>query len=327
MNWIKDHLLLSISAVIAICAMGIFSYLAIGASQQVVESISTYNNDVRQIDSLRSQVPFPNKTNVDALTESVDKYRSELNTFKHQLSALDEPASTASPQTFQDDLRKAVDEISALALKNFVALPEEFYLGFDEFRTRLPSKEETPALYREFKVLKSLVNQLIALKVASINSLNRLPSSPITSDNPSPISKRRFDLSFTGEQKDIIVGFNTISRFTPFLVIRSASFENSNPLPPQKSSPDQASAAPRPAAIRRPAMADLRGREQAARRFEAPPLQPRRPGLLPTAAPSSEDSHLHVVLGNEVVSANMLVEILTFPETEAENQGAKEPNP
>ena len=59
----------------------------------------------------------------------------------------------------------------------------------------------------------------------------------------------------------------------------------------------------------------------------APPLQPRRPGLLPTAAPSSEDSHLHVVLGNEVVSANMLVEILTFPETEAENQGAKAPNP
>ena len=36
MNWIKDHLLLSISAVIAFCAMGIFSYLAIGASQQVV---------------------------------------------------------------------------------------------------------------------------------------------------------------------------------------------------------------------------------------------------------------------------------------------------
>ena len=249
---------------------------------------------------------------MDALTGSVDKYRSELNTFKHQLSTLDEPASTATPQTFQDDLRKAVDEISSSALKNSVTLPEEFYLGFDEFRTRLPSKEETPALYREFKVLKSLVHQLIALKVVSINSLNRLASNPIKSDNQSPISKRRFDLSFTGEQKDIISGFNTISRFTPFLVIRSASFANSSPLPPQKSTPDQASAAPRPAAITRPAT--------------APPLQPRRPGLLPTAAPSSEDSHLHVVLGNEVVSANMLVEILTFPELEAEKPETKESN-
>lgn len=314
MNWIKDHLLLSISAVIAICAMGIFSYLAIGASEQVAESISSYNNDVRQIDALRSQVPFPNKTNLDALTGSVDKYRSELNTFKHQLSTLDEPASTASPQTFQDELRKAVDNISSSALKNSVSLPEEFYLGFDEFRTRLPSKEETPELYREFNVLKSLVNQLITLKVASINSLNRLPSSPITSDNQSPISKRLFDLSFTGEQKDIVAGFNTISSFTPFLVIRSASFENSNPLPPQKSSPDQASTlpSPRPAAIRRPAM--------------APSVQPRRPGLLAATAPSSEDSHLHVVLGNEVVSANMLLEILTFPEPEAENKKPKEPN-
>lgn len=310
MTWFKAHPIVSGTAAATLLAIGVLTYFALASAQRYGETVTAFNNEARQLDALKKQKPFPNQQNLKALQKSRDTYKSALATFRASLAELDEPPSEISPQLFQDELRKAVDKIGAEALKNNVGLPEAFYLGFDEFRTRLPSKDEAPNLDREFQLLKNLVTALIALPVDSIDVLERLPLAP-SGDSP-PITFNRFRISFSAPQEILIKAFNTISRNERFLLVRSVSLENSNPAPPAKTidSADGTQASPLPPTPLRqtPHNGMARGARQ------------RTPPFALAGRVGAEDKHGHFqyVLGEEFITATLIVDIPTFSNTPPE---------
>lgn len=308
MTWLKNNPVPVAVAATAFLAMAALAYLAMGASQSVAEASSSFDNELRQLDALKKQKPYPSQTTLQALQTNVTAYEKALTELKATLADLDEPSSSTTPQAFQDALRQAVDGISSAAITKKVALPEAFYLGFDEFRSRLPSKEEAVTLDREFNVIKGLVTKLVGLPVESIDSLTRLPQSPVAGEAPSPVSKKRFTISFTAAQKELIQAFNLVSRSDRFLIIRSATFENSNPTPPSKGSAQKTPGAAAPPPAPRRAMA------RGARSTDLP--------FATTTQPAMQDSHIDVVFGNESVTATLLVEIPTFPEPSNESAPA-----
>lgn len=305
MNWIKANPIPTAVAAAVIAATAALAYLATEAGHSATEAAAAYDNEARQLEGLKKQKPYPNKENLQKIQDDLAAYEKALDELKTALADLDEPSSSTTPQAFQDALRKAVDSISSEAIKKSVALPEAFYLGFDEFRTRLPSKEEAVTLDREFNVIKSLVSQLVDLPVESIDTLTRIPPQAPDKDDPSPISKTRFTVSFTATQQNLVQAFNLVSRSNRFLIIRSVTFENSNPVPPSKN-PAEGTATTQSPSGRRPAP---RGANPAALPFAG------------SAQPANPDNLFDVIFGDELVGATLLIEIPTFPDP------AKQPSP
>lgn len=305
MSWFKQHPTLSAAAALSLLAIGGLAYFALAAAQQYSDAVTAFNTEARQLDALKKQIPFPNQQNQTALAESHEAYKNALASFTASLAQVDEAPNDVSPQRFQDELRKAVDEISAEALKKNVGLPQTFYLGFDEFRARLPSKEEAPKLNTEFLLLKKLVTALIALPIDSLDALERLPSAP-AGGTQGPISFNRFRITFSAPQDILIAAFNTIARNERFLLIRSISLENSNPTPPAKNAAagNDAQASPPPPRSPHP--------RQSARTARSASPEPSQVGV------HDSEGHFQVVLGSEFATASLLVDIPTFPKMPVE---------
>lgn len=298
MNWLKDNKFLVAAGVAVLIAVVSLAFFAGVAAHSHDEALATYNAEVQQLDALKKQIPYPSKGNLKAINKQSASYNDAFSALQSTLTDLDAPVdNTITPQVFQDELRKSVDSLVSKANKNTVALPETFYLGFDEFRTRLPSKDEAVTLNPEFKVLNTLLNQLVDLKLLSIDSLLRLPQPPSPEGDNSSILKRRFSISFTAPQDKLIAAFNEVSNSKYFLIIRSASFENSNPDPPQKIFSDK---------IMQPGT----------------PPRPLRP-IQQINQKDAVDTHLHVVVGNEIVTSTLVVEIPTFPDLAKESTTSK----
>jgi hypothetical protein len=281
MNWLKENPIPAAAAAVALVAMGALVYLAISAAERCNEAADAFNNEARQIDVLEKQAPFPNQSNLEALQKNLAEYEKALTDLQSGLASLNEPTKEISPHGFQDELRKTVDAIGNEAMKKNVALPKEFYLGFDEFRTRLPSKEEAVTLDREFQILKNVVSHLISLPVVSIDELTRLPM--VRLGDPTAIQKNRFSLAFTANQETLVKAFNAIAQNNRFLLIRSAVFENSSPSAPAKKSTS--------------------------------PTDSEQPF---SSEPEETTGKFQVVFGNESVTSKLQIEILTFLEVSSD---------
>src|SRR5207302_10931111 len=107
-----------------------------------------------------------------------------------------------APNEFQTRLRQAIIHTTENARNNRVKLPPNFFLGFDEFVSSLPSPEDAPALGQELSQVQLLVNTIIEARLDAITAFHRIshpgaataaaPAStttPRTPPKPSPAPK------------------------------------------------------------------------------------------------------------------------------------------
>ena len=73
-------------------------------------------------------------------------YGVALGKVKEELKARVLPATPLQPNEFQARLRETVTRVVEKAHANKVKLPENFFLGFDEFAAALPGNEAASAL-------------------------------------------------------------------------------------------------------------------------------------------------------------------------------------
>ena len=289
MNWFKENPVPAAILAFALLGTAATTYLALQASGRNSLAVDDFNTQISALRRLEGKKPFPNAENEKTVVAAVQEYGNATTAFIAGLGALEAPLdSSTTPEKFQDDLRNAVDSLRSTASKNGVALPEEFFFGFDAFQTQLPTPQETPFLYREFTVIRALVDKLVALPVQSIDSLVRHPKPEVNADSGSkppagetdPAPFDSFTLGLTATQEKFIAAFNQIPRAGAFLVLRSLSLENTNPSPPPRAEPTPAA----PAALS--------------------PFD---------TAESAVKEKLPVVFGREAVKASLLFEIPDFP--------------
>jgi len=245
MNWFKTNPFLAGLAVITLAVAGVLGYLISQSLAAYSVSSESYTAAVAKLHTLQNKVPFPNEANLKALKSGLDTYSDRISAFQAQLAKMKVPLDEKiTPQQFQDGLRAAVNDIRAKAEANGVGLPANFYFGFDQYQSQVPSEHAAPALFRQFRVIQSIVARLVDFKVASVDSVVRppLPEEAATqpagqkkSDAQDPVLKRfPFDISFTAEQGKFRVAFNSLLGSDQFLIVRSVGIQNSNPLAPSK---------------------------------------------------------------------------------------------
>jgi len=295
MKWIQDNPFLAGLSVVTALGVAILLFLLSQSLTQYQDISDQYTQAVQKLHSLQNRSPFPSKENYEKSAALAEEYKTELQTIRRHLAAMEVPLNPdVKPQQFQDDLRAEVNATTEKAAAAGVALPTDFYLGFGQYANSLPSERAAPALARQLVVIQGLINRLIDFKITSIDALDRrlLPEespAPADSKKPEPILQRYpFDLAFTAEQAKFRVIFNSLLASDQFLLVRALSVLNSDPVGPPIA---QAGSSTAPASL-------AGGTETFGQSAEATP------------------AGLEVILGRELVKVSMRIEILDFAEHE-----------
>ncbi len=296
MKWIKDNPFLAGLAVFTAVAAAALGFLVVQARGACQEAVDGYTQAVQKLHGLQNRSPFPSAENLKKSLDISKQYAAELDALRSKLLSVEAPIDPSiKPQGFQDGLRAAVNDITDKATKAGVALPADFYLGFSQYQNSLPTEAAAPGLARELALVKQIVSRLIDFKVRSIDSLNRSPlpeeagsvrvrypgpgGRPAEADT-SGLLRYPFDLAFTAEQGKFRVMLNSLLTADQFLLLRSLSIQNTNPVGPEVAADASATANPGAAAA------------------------------LGTTPPAT----LNVLLGREALKVNARIEIIDFIE-------------
>ena len=308
MNWFKENPIIAAIAAVGVLGTAVGCFFAIEGSVRRGEAASAYTAEIQKIRLLEGKHPFPSEKNLQAVQASVASYKKALEEFNSSLNKMEVASEkNLTPQKFQDNLRLAADNLRKAA-GNKTQLPENFFFGFDDFRTQLPPQAGTDELNREFLAIKTLIEAIVPLGITSIDTLVRHPApapaaEPIATPAPQkpgnasksasppvakPLAFDSFTLGFTAPQKAFIAAFDKIPANPGFLVIRSMTIENTSPVAPLKAEIGK----PRPGA----------------------PSLPVLPGA---------STKLPTIFGSELVKATIVFEIPDFPEKKAEEKNEK----
>jgi hypothetical protein len=263
MNWFKENPFLAGIVAVCIVGSGALGYLIFDSSSSYSASSDAYAASIAKLHTLQNKVPFPSEANLKSIRVGLENYSSQIRSLRSQLAKMEIPLDEKfTPQQFQDGLRAAVNDIRGKAEANGVKLPANFYFGFDQYQTQVPTERAAPFLNRQFRVIQSLVVRLVDFKVASIDGVIRTPlpqesAAPAAAqkkpESPEPVLSRfPFDISFTSEQLKFRVAFNSLLGSDQFLIVRSLSIQNSTPQAPGKKTVETAASNPLAAAAGTP---------------------------------------------------------------------------
>ena len=300
MNWFKQNPIAVVLIVVALIGTGATSYLAVDATTRRDEAQANLDSQLQKLKQFQNQKPFPTEQSLKAIKDSLEEYRSELGKFRTALAAMEKPLLPINPQEFQDDLRKAVDELRKKAIEKGVTLPDNFFYGFDEYQSTPPSQQEVGELNREFSIMRRIADELVDLKIVSIASLKRQeiaakasaakpaqPANPAATAGPKAptISNKTFVITFTAPQEKLLTAFNMVQEADEFLLIRSLTLDNTSPQPPLRNQSGDSSI----------------------------------PSGIPVPGASEKNSEtIQAILGRESVMASLSIEILDFPDWESQ---------
>jgi len=301
MNWFKENpvvLAIAAAALVGTLAAGFFAMDAADTQEQAVAGCTSAITNLRR---LQGKQPFPDEANLKKVQTAVEDYKKSIADFVTLLNKIEVPVTEISPQKFQDDLRVAADNLRK-ATANKTALPENFFFGFDAYRTQLPPQGETKELNREFLAIKKLIEDIVPLGITSIDTLVRHAGAvPVTPDPKAappkpneavakPLPFDSFTLGITAPQNSFISAFDKIPANPGFLVVRSMTIENTSPTAPLKADTGK----PKPGSAQAP------------------------------VTPESSEK-LPMIFGSELVKAMVVFEILDFPERNVEEKKPQTP--
>jgi len=310
MNWLKENPFVSGLLFVTVAGCGALGFFLSGLIASHSQASTDYAAAVQELQGLQNRVPFPSAENLKKATEARDAYRKEIDAFRATLASMQVPLDPAvTPQQFQDNLRTAVNEITATAQAAKVKLPENFQLGFDGYLSSPPAQSAAPALQRQLDLVRRVVADLIGPKPENpgIRSLDTLARQPLPEEGgaasaadpkgakpkdakdqgPALPAKYPFTVAFSTEQSKLRIALNALVKSKPFLILRSLSLANSSPEAPKVAS-DPKAEAPSPSVADLFASADT------------------------PAAKTAAKEKLNVILGRELVKATAKIEMVDF---------------
>ena len=255
MNWFKANPFLGGLALLTALATAAGLYYLSGQNAAFTEQSDAYANNVSTLNNLQSAKPFPNEDNLRAAQEE-GKRAAEV--FSGLASAVTEQSASRdnalTPQQFQDNLSKAASNASEQARTGDIALPEDFYLGFDQYKTQPPTAAAAPALGQQLASISNVVRVVLESGIREITAINRIPlpeeAAAATDEDGAEAGKlpdlllAPFDLEFVADQANFRKALNAIAKAEPMVLIRVVSVANSKPLAPSKENPLEAESEP-----------------------------------------------------------------------------------
>ena len=190
MNWYRENRWLG-NFLIAFAVTALLAlYFLFRARSGFTEASAQFNQAASERTRLEHLNPFPNEGNFRKTRAALDDYSATLTKLKAELRAQVLPVEPIAPNEFQSRLRRAIVNTTEKARANRVKLPENFHLGFDEFRTTLPTTAAAPLLGQELAQVELLFGILIDARVDAIAAVKRTTSPTEATAAPTPTPKK-----------------------------------------------------------------------------------------------------------------------------------------
>ena len=174
MNWYRENRWLG-NFLIAFAVTALLAlWFLFRARSGFTEASAQFNEAATERNRLEHLNPFPNEGNFRKTQAALNDYGATLTKLKEELRAQVLPVEPIAPNEFQSRLRRAIVNTTEKARANRVKLPENFHLGFDEFRTTLPTTAAAPLLGQELAQVELLLGILIDARVDSITTVKRI---------------------------------------------------------------------------------------------------------------------------------------------------------
>jgi len=305
MNWFRENPFWSAFIAIAGGALLLAAALLWWTKDSYEDAMAKYRESAAEQTRLESGNPYPSSVNVGKMKAYLENYKAALDKLKAELKTRMLTEVPLAPNEFQTRLRQAILRTAENARNNRVKLPANFFLGFDEFVSSLPSPEDAPALGQELSQVQLLVNTIIEARVDGITAFHRVShpgtatrTSPVpaappgTPSKPSPapklIEQRTVEFAISASPSAGRRVINQISADNEqFFIIRAIYVRNQ-----KGKGPARETAAGTAAAIPRPT-----------------PVTPAGASPAPAATPAGP---LNFIVGNEHIDLSARVELVNF---------------
>lgn len=242
MNWYRENRWLG-NFLIAFAVTALLAlFFLFRARSGFTEASAQFNEAATERNRLEHLNPFPNEGNFRKTRTALDDYSATLTKLKAELRAQVLPVEPIAPNEFQSRLRRAIVNTTEKARANRVKLPENFNLGFDEFRTTLPTTAAAPLLGQELAQVELLFGILIDARVDAIAAVKRTtppaeataaptppPKKPSAPANAAPpvVERAVVDLTFTASPSAMRKVSNQIaSAERQFFIVRTLYVRN-----------------------------------------------------------------------------------------------------
>jgi hypothetical protein len=176
MNWFQQNRFLGTFLIVTVLAALGSLYFISSAKSGFTEAKARFDENANALNDLQRRAPFPSDANLRKMKTQADDYNAELNKLKEELKARVLPAVPMAPNEFQARLRQAVTALGDKARANRVKLPDNFFLGFDEFASALPDTAAAPQLGQQLAQAELLMNILLDARVESVTTMRRVPA-------------------------------------------------------------------------------------------------------------------------------------------------------
>jgi len=192
MNWFRENPFWSTFIAIAGGALLLAAGLVWWTKGSYEDAMAKYRESAAEQTRLESGNPYPSSVNVGKMKTYLDNYKATLDKLKAELKTRMLTEAPLAPNEFQTRLRQAIIHTAENARNNRVKLPANFFLGFDEFVSSLPSPEDAPALGQELSQVQLLLNMIIEARVDAITAFHRVSrSGTATGTSPAPAATPR----------------------------------------------------------------------------------------------------------------------------------------
>ncbi len=176
MSWFRQNRFLGTFLMVFGIATLAAAYFLWSARSGFDAARARFDENATELNRLQRLTPFPTETNLRKMKTQADDYAADVNKLKEELKLHVLPVVPMAPNEFQSRLRQAMTSIGERARANKVKLPENFFLGFEEFAAALPDNAAAPVLGQQLAQVEVLLNILIDARIESLTAFRRVPS-------------------------------------------------------------------------------------------------------------------------------------------------------
>jgi hypothetical protein len=323
MTWIKDNkFLVTLGAVTLLGVIGLVVFGMKGASRYEAAK-EEFDLAASEAASYERQPLYPRDENRQGKSKAIEDYKAATAELQQAFKPYrPEKLENISPQAFTDRLKQVNDELTAAFTEAGVEVPEEFFSGFERYRTTLANNNATGILKYQLEAIRFMMLALAESGASGLRNLHRAPLPEEAGREWKPAGNQMqvaralpLEITFVGPEKAARQFVSTLVDTDPyFTVIRTIRVTNTNQKPPVAS--DAKFDRPAAAGAAAPASAPFEsifGDAFTVPETEAEAEEAPAPAPAPPPAPAADSSRiLAQVLGNEEVQVFVRLDLMQF---------------
>ncbi len=240
---VENKVLAGFLAVVALGAAAL-GYLIFQAATRYGQVSAEFDQQAAELRRLNELPLYPNSENEKRLIEQQKEYATVIDELLAKLEKQEPEVEQTSPDAFKTRLVRERDAFAAKAQQARVKIPENFFLGFEDYETNLPPDDRTATLLlRQLMAINAVLEQLVKVGVTEITGVRRKPIPGESSSNAEEaqpraqsggmaateqalIARYPFEVSFLASQSQSKAFLNGLPGLAHFIILRALNLEN-----------------------------------------------------------------------------------------------------